>query len=165
MKESIFNIHMENNGHKLLFNSLYCGLCEIDDTYFEVLKKCNTGMQLSEEENELKLMAVEAGYFVEDDKDEIDFLKVNKYKAKFNPGPGCPLLQGLEDTQPVGAGKHQIHDQHIRLKLLHQLQGPGTVGAGPDAVILVQCLLQALPPLLRGVRNEYLPHILHPLSI
>ena len=74
MKESIFNIHMENNGHKLLFNSLYCGLCEIDDTYFEVLKKCNTGMQLSEEENELKLMAVEAGYFVEDDKDEIDFL-------------------------------------------------------------------------------------------
>lgn len=84
MKESIFNIHMENNGHKLLFNSLYCGLCEIDDTYFEVLKKCNTGMQLSEEENELKLMAVEAGYFVEDDKDEIDFLKVNKYKAKFN---------------------------------------------------------------------------------
>ena len=84
MKESVFNIHLEKHGHKLLFNSLYCGLCEIDDTYYAVLEKCNQGIKLSEKEMELKSMAVEAGYFIPDDMDEIDFLKVNKYRAKFS---------------------------------------------------------------------------------
>ena len=84
MKESIFNIHTETEGHKLLFNSLFCGLCEIDDTYYDVLDKVNSEKELSEEESLLLKEAMTAGFVVEDNFDEIEYLRVNKYKVKFN---------------------------------------------------------------------------------
>ena len=84
MKESIFNIYTEVENKKLLFNSLYCGLCEIDDDFFSALKNLKENKELNSTESEIVEKAVEAGFFVSDDEDELAFLQMLKLKEKFD---------------------------------------------------------------------------------
>lgn len=84
MKESKFNIYTKCGNKELLFNSLYCGLCEVDHRYFSVLEKIKNNLDLTKTEQSIADMAVQAGYFVESDYDELDFLKMHKYKRKFD---------------------------------------------------------------------------------
>lgn len=86
IKESIFNIYTETNNHKLLFNSLYCGLCEIDENYFSTLSKIKSGKEslLTDEEKKILELGTEAGFFVNDNFDELNYFRILKYKSKFS---------------------------------------------------------------------------------
>lgn len=86
MKESIYNIYAQAEDTTLLFNSLYCGMCVVNDTYLSLVEKIkeNKIEQFSKEEEELIETAKKAGFFVEDDFDELEYLRIQKYKKKFS---------------------------------------------------------------------------------
>lgn len=88
MKESIFNIyHKTNDGIRLAFNGVGCGLAVIDETYDELISILSTIQKESDIPAHLKdvyFAAKEGKYIVDDDCDEIAELQLKRHALQYS---------------------------------------------------------------------------------
>lgn len=87
MKKSKYNKFLTTeNGNKIAFNSTTCALAEVDDSFFEIYD--NIGMlqrydMLDEEQKALVDSMLEGKYILQDEVDELKMLKYKHYSSKF----------------------------------------------------------------------------------
>lgn len=85
MKESKYNIYFEKDGKKYAFNGITCALAPVNDDFFKILSSCQDKDFIVDESKKVLFDDMKKGnYIVDDNVDELEFLKFLSGKAKFN---------------------------------------------------------------------------------
>ena len=82
MKESDYNILLETDGKKMVFNAMTCAFAEVDDSFFDALSKVREGEAIADQEL-LENMKY-GGIIIDDNLDEKQYLKLRSYQSKFS---------------------------------------------------------------------------------
>lgn len=86
MKESYYNFfHPLENGNVIIFNARNCALAEVNDEYMGLFDKIRNKINVfSKREKEMINELVEVGFVIDDSVNEIENLKYQHYKEKYN---------------------------------------------------------------------------------
>ncbi|CDZ23316.1 radical SAM protein [[Clostridium] cellulosi] len=99
MKPSRFNLIFDYCGKKIAFNSMTCALAEVDDDFFRILDAVKTNHDISNtqvQDGQLIQKMKDGGFIIDDDFDEISFLKYRSYQSKFgSTGLGLTIAPTL----------------------------------------------------------------------
>lgn len=125
IKESIFNIYYQFGDKKIAYNSLYCGLAEIDDKYIKLLDKIKDEKTNIFDKNEIKLLEVakKYKYIIDDESDELLDYRTKKYYHKFNEDKLsltiAPTLDcNFKCTYCYETCKHGIIDNNVQNNII-----------------------------------------------
>lgn len=84
MKESRYNYYFSYSGKDLLFNSMTCAFAEIDQPFYDAMKRVKAGEDLHGVDGGLLENMKSGGFIIEDEEDELAELKFRNLNSKFN---------------------------------------------------------------------------------